>query len=88
MVKLFYKPFGMLAGILGGLVAGALFKRIWKLVGGEEKAPSATDAHRGWGEIIVAAGLEGLIYGAVKAAVDRAGATSFEHTTGAWPGDE
>jgi Protein of unknown function (DUF4235) len=88
MVKLFYKPFGMLAGILGGLVAGALFKRAWKLVGGDEKAPSATDAHRGWGEIILAAGLEGLIYGAVKAAVDRAGATSFEHATGTWPGDE
>jgi Protein of unknown function (DUF4235) len=88
MVKLFYKPLGMLAGIVGGLVAGALFKRAWKLVGGDGEAPSATDAHRGWGEIILAAGLEGLIYGAVKAAVDRAGATAFGHATGTWPGDE
>jgi hypothetical protein len=38
--------------------------------------------------IILAAGLEGLIYGAVKAAVDRAGATEFERATGTWPGDD
>ncbi len=87
-LKLFYRPFGMLAGALGGLIAGALFKRAWKLLGGDEKAPSATDARRGWGEIVLAAGLEGMIYGAVKAAVDRAGATSFERATGTWPGNE
>ena len=88
MAKVFYKPFGMLAGVLGGILAGALFKRVWKLVGEGEDTPSATDAGRGWGEILLAAGLEGLIYGTVKAAVDRAGATSFERATGAWPGDE
>jgi Protein of unknown function (DUF4235) len=88
MIKLFYKPIGMLAGVLGGLIAGALFKRTWKLIGGDEEVPSATDARRSWGEVLVAAALEGLIYGAVKAAVDRAGATSFERATGTWPGDE
>ncbi len=88
MAKALYKPFGMLAGVVGGIIAGALFKRIWKQIGGDEKAPSATDARRGWGEIVLAAGLEGLIYGAVKAGVDRAGATGFKHATGTWPGDE
>ena len=53
MAKLLYKPFGMLAGVLGGIIAGVLFKRVWKLVGEDEKAPSATDARRGWGEIVL-----------------------------------
>ncbi len=28
MIKLFYKPWGMLAGMIGGALAGALFKRV------------------------------------------------------------
>jgi hypothetical protein len=88
MGKLLYKPFGALTGLLGGLLAGALFKQAWKLIGEDDTPPSATDARRGWGMIILAAGLEGLIYGAVKAAVDRAGATEFERATGTWPGDD
>jgi hypothetical protein len=36
MGKLLYKPFGALTGVLGGLLAGALFKQAWKLIG-EEK---------------------------------------------------
>lgn len=85
-MKVLYKPWGMLAGIAGGALAGALFKRAWKLISGEEVAPSATDRGRGWIEVILAAGLQGLVYGAVKALVDRAGAAGFEKATGQWPG--
>jgi hypothetical protein len=85
-VKLLYKPFGTLAGVLGGLMAGALFKRIWKLVAKESDAPDAKDEHRGWAEVVVAATLQGAIFGGVKAAVDRAGAVGFARATGVWPG--
>jgi Protein of unknown function (DUF4235) len=88
MMKLFYKPWGMLAGVIGGALAGALFKRIWKLLSGEEETPTATDRSRGWIEVVLAAGLQGLVYGAVKALVDRGGAASFEKATGQWPGKE
>ncbi len=88
MIKLFYKPWGMLAGMIGGALAGALFKRVWKLLSGEEEAPTATDRSRGWIEIVLAAGLEGAVFGAVKAFVDRGGAASFEKATGTWPGKD
>jgi hypothetical protein len=29
MIKLLYKPMGMLVSVLGGIVAGAIFKRRW-----------------------------------------------------------
>jgi Protein of unknown function (DUF4235) len=87
VAKLLYKPFGLAISILGGLVAGALFKKTWKTVAGEDDAPSATDADRGWGEIVLAAALEGAVFGVVKAALDRAGATGFAKATGVWPGN-
>ncbi len=85
-MKLLYKPFGLVAGALGGLVAGMLFKQLWKVVAHESDAPKATDKQRGWGEIIVAATIEGAVFGGVKALVDRAGASGFARVTGVWPG--
>jgi hypothetical protein len=86
VAKVLYKPFGLIFSILGGIVAGAIFKRIWGAAADEEEAPKATDATKGWGEIVVAAAAQGAIFGGVKALIDRAGATGFAHLTGAWPG--
>jgi hypothetical protein len=80
-----YKPFGLLVSVLGGIAAGALFKRLWRAVTDEDEAPQATDPDRGWGEIATAAAIEGAIFGGVKAVIDRAGATGFARATGQWP---
>lgn len=87
MIKALYKPFGILISVFGGLLAGMLFKQVWRLVAGQDDSPDATDRDRGWGEIITAAALEGALFGTVKAVVDRAGATGFAHATGTWPGE-
>ncbi|MFF7206531.1 DUF4235 domain-containing protein [Streptomyces sp. NPDC008141] len=84
--KIAYKPLGMILGAATGAMAGALFKQVWKLIGHDDDAPDATDADRGWQEILIAAALQGAIYAAVKAAVDRSGATAVHRLTGAWPG--
>lgn len=88
MIKLLYKPLGMLVSVLGGVLAGAIFKKVWKLAAGEGEAQQATDAHRGWGEVLLAATLQGAIFAVVKAAVDRGAATGVEKVTGVWPGNE
>lgn len=86
MIKILYKPFGMLVSVLGGMVAGAIFKRVWKLAAHEEEAPEATDAQRSWGEVLIAATLQGAIFALVKAVTDRGAATATRKLTGFWPG--
>jgi hypothetical protein len=85
-LKLLYKPFGLIAGIIGGMLARAAFRRIWRTVAKEEKAPSPKDRDRAWREVVAAAAVQGAVLGGVKAFVDRAGATGFEQLTGVWPG--
>jgi hypothetical protein len=53
---------GMLISVLGGMLAGAIFRKVWKMVAREDDAPKATDAQRGWPEILLAAALQGAIF--------------------------
>lgn len=87
MTKVMYRPLGLLFSIFGGLAASAVFKAIWTRLAHEEDAPSADQAHRGWREIIPAAAVQGAVFGAVKAGVDRGGLKSFEKMTGVWAGE-
>ncbi|ELS58764.1 DUF4235 domain-containing protein [Streptomyces viridochromogenes] len=84
--KIAYKPVGLALGAVSGMLAGAAFKQTWKMLGHEEDAPDATDEERTWREILIAATIQGAIFAAVKAAVDRAGATATRRLTGSWPG--
>ena len=38
MIKLLYKPVGMLVSVLGGVIADAIFKRVWKVAAREDPA--------------------------------------------------
>jgi Protein of unknown function (DUF4235) len=87
MIKLVYKPVSLLASVLGGVLAGVIFKQIWKVAAGEEDAPKATDAERGWREVLIAAAIQGAIFAVVKAAIDRGAAHGTRALTGTWPGE-
>ena len=87
MISALYKPFGLLISALGGMLAGAAFRRAWRVIAGQDDSPDAKDLQRGWGEIAAAAAVEGAVFGTVKALVDRAGATAFAKATGVWPGN-
>ncbi len=87
-MKVLYKPFGLLFGVLGGVLASMLFRKVWEAIADEPDAPDSTDRDRGWGEVVLAATVQGALFGGVKALVDRAGATGYAKATGTWPGDE
>jgi hypothetical protein len=88
MIKLLYKPVSIVVSVLGGVLAGAIFKQVWKLAAREDDAPKATDARRGWREILPAAVLQGAIYALVKAVIARGTAEGTRKLTGVWPGTD
>ena len=85
--KLVYRPIGLVGGILAGMVSGMLFKQVWKVVAKEEDAPQALQSEYSMREVVLAAAIQGAIFAATKAAIDRAGARGFTKLTGSWPGD-
>jgi hypothetical protein len=87
-MKLLNKAVGMLVSVLGGMLARSLFKKIWSVSTGQEEAPKPTDHRRGWGEILLAAALQGAIFAVVQAALDRGTAEGTSKLTGVWPGDD
>ena len=95
MIKLWYKALDRIADLLGGItadllgaLAGLIFKRVWRIIGRGDDAPKPTDARQGWGEILLAAGLQGTIFALVKAAIDRGAAEGIRKLLGIWPSDE
>ena len=85
--KLAYRPVGLVAGVVAGAISGAVFKQIWKLVAKADDAPTALQSEYRMREVVLAAAIQGAIFAATKAAVDRAGARGFTKLTGTWPGD-
>ena len=85
--KLAYRPVGLIAGLVAGAISGAIFKQVWKLVAKEDDAPTALQSEYKMREVVIAAAIQGAIFAATRAAVDRAGARGFTKLTGAWPGD-
>lgn len=85
--KVMYKPVGTIVGILGGVAASVLFGKVWEKVTGDREVPDPTDSKQTWGAVLLAATVQGAIFGVVKAAVDRGGAAGYRKVTGEWPGD-
>ena len=85
--KLAYRPIGLIGGIVAGTLSGALFKLIWKQVADADDAPDALQSEYSMKEVVLAAAIQGAIFAATKAAIDRAGARGYSKLTGSWPGD-
>ena len=68
-LPLAYKPLGFVLGWTSGTVAGLAFQKTWKAIRHEDDAPDALDRDRGWGEILLAAAVQGAIFAVVRSAV-------------------
>jgi Protein of unknown function (DUF4235) len=85
-MKILYKPFGIIASLIGAKIANSVFKALWSRIDHEEP-PSPTTAEASFPKVVGAAALEAATVAAISAAVDRAGARTFHHLTGIWPGE-
>jgi hypothetical protein len=85
VMKLIYRPFGIVVGIVAGLLSKRVFNWVWSKIDDEE-APKPTVEGQGWGKVLTAAAIQGVVFQTTRAAVNRAGAESFQWLTGVWPG--
>lgn len=85
-MKLLFKPFGLVAGLIASRLAMAIFNQVWQRVdGGELPDPDVREDPAG--RAILAATLQSAIFAATSATASRYGMHVFEHTFGRWPGD-
>ena len=87
--KILYRPLGLVSSVLAGVVAGSVFKSVWKHAtpGDNADAPRALESEYRMREILVASAIQGAIFATVKAVVSRGGARVFHRWTGEWHGD-
>ncbi len=86
-MKLLYKPFAVIAGIVGAKLGERAFRALWAQLDGEEP-PKPTLREATTGKVVAAAALQAAVHSGAKAATTRATARSFHYLTGFWPGDE
>ena len=86
-MKLIYKPFGLIFGILAGILSKKVFEAVWGVFDKEEP-PKPTTLQTTWPKVLGAAVVEGVTFKVTRAAVDRVGANGFAHLTGFWPGEK
>lgn len=86
-MKLVYKPIGIIVGIVAGLLSRRIFNVIWSKID-EEEPPGPTTEEATWSKVVAAAAVQGVTFAVTKAVVDRAGARGFEHLFGVWPGEK
>jgi hypothetical protein len=75
--KAAYKPFGTVFGIVGGLLAGKVFGIIWKKISKEDETPAPLSEEYTTREVLVAATLQGAIFGLITTAVNRYGIKGY-----------
>lgn len=86
-MKLLYRPLSLAASVVGGLIASAIFKKLWAVIAHGDEAPTADQSDRNWKEVATAAALQGAVAGGVRAVVDRGSLRGFEKATGVWAGE-
>ncbi|MBV9474383.1 MAG: DUF4235 domain-containing protein [Solirubrobacterales bacterium] len=85
-MKLLYKPFALIAAVIGAKLGHSVFKSLWSAIDDAEP-PKATTAEASLPKVVGAKALEAATVAGVAAAVDRVSARSFYHLTGIWPGE-
>ena len=82
-----YKPFGIILGILAGLLGKRIFNFVWTKID-DEDPPKPTTEETSRGKLLGAAAVQGVIFRLTRVVVDRYGAVGWHHLTGNWPGEK
>src|ERR1700720_3088789 len=86
-MKILYRPFGIIAGIIGARLARKVFNKVWGTID-HDAPPRASTEDANLPKVIGAAAFEAAIFAATRAAVDRASLKWFHFVTGIWAGEK
>lgn len=86
-MKLLYKPFALIAGIIGAKLGQSIFKGVWAKLDGSEP-PKETTEDVSLGKVAGAKALEAATLAGTAAVVDRASRRSFQWLFGVFPGEK
>jgi hypothetical protein len=80
-VKLLFKLLSAGVSAAGGMLAGAIFTRLWKAFTGDEETPDAETEHS-ISMLLLAAVLQGALAGGIRALLARAGVRGLRSLRG------
>jgi len=85
VVKLLYKPFALIGGVIAARLGRSVFRSVWARLDSREP-PRPTTEEASLPKVVGAAALEAATMAGVGAAIDRLSARAFQWLTGLWPG--
>ena len=83
-MKLIYKPFAIIAGLIASRLGHSIFQSLWTRID-KEPPPRPGSGEGSLGKVVGAQALQAGVMAAVAAAVNRIFARSFHHLVGSWP---
>ena len=86
-MKIFYKPFGIIAGVISARLARKVFGAVWGTIG-DSAPPRAGTEDASLTRVVGAAVVEAGTFAATRAVVDRLALRWFQFLTGIWAGDK
>jgi hypothetical protein len=86
-MKFLFIPIGVVGGLVAGLVGKKIFEQVWGLLD-EEEPPDPKHREISVPKMVAALALEGAIFRAVRGLADHGSRRSFARMAGSWPGEE
>lgn len=86
-MSLAFKPIGIISGLLAGLIGKRIFELVWGLID-KEDAPEPKHREIALGKLLFALLLEGAIFRVLRGLADHGARHGFARLTGEWPGPE
>jgi hypothetical protein len=86
-MKIAFMPLGILAGLIAGQISKKVFDFIWSRFDDEE-APHPKYREIDLVKLVPALLVEGALFRVVRGLVDHGTRHGFARVTGTWPGDE
>jgi hypothetical protein len=87
MIKLIFRPFSVVTGLLAGMLGKRLLRQFWRFLDNDQP-PQAEERSIPITKLSLALILEGALFRLVKGLADHGSRRAFAHMTGAWPGGQ